>query len=191
MKLLSLALFILAIAPLSASQYIGIELGTNHLELTNQSSGLKVGYIAGAKFGYIFDSGIRLEATGHYRRNVRSTKYTFGDTDVVVSKNYQQYHSWSYMVNCLYDLNKIAVNAIVPYVGVGGGYAQNTQHDKQKFDTTKKSDKLKDGRFAYQGIVGAKYYLNADYSSALEYKYFCGQSHAKDHTVSLSLNRHF
>lgn len=191
MKLLSLALCILAIAPLSANQYIGLEFGANHIELTNQDKGLKVGYIAGVKYGYDFDNSVRVEVSSHYRKNVKSTQYVVGDEDQVLSKSYKGLHSWSYMVNCLYDIHQISAKSFVPYIGLGMGYCQNTEHNKVKLGDIAHSDKLKDNRFAYQGIVGARYGLNADYSTGIEYQYFIGQSHAKHHTVNLSLNRHF
>jgi len=191
MKLLSLALCVLAIAPLSASQYVGLEFGANHVELTDQDKNPKIGYIAGVKYGYDFDNGVRVELASHYRKNVKSTQYIMGDEDQILSKHHKSLHSWSYMANCLYDITQISVKTFVPYVGIGVGYCQNTEHNTVKYDKTERADKLKDNRFAYQGIIGARYALNPDYSSSIEYQYFCGQSHAKHHTVNLSLNRHF
>ncbi len=186
------ALCFLSFGSLSAAQYAGIELGTDHLELTNRShTGMKVGYKAAVKFGYIFGNGIRTEAEVAYRKNHVRTKYNMGDADTVVSKEYSNYHSWSYMVNMLYDINQLATRDIIPYLGVGVGYCQNTDHNKIKSNTADRQDKLKDDRFAYQGIVGLKYAINADYATALEYQYFCGQSHAKAHSVGLSLIRTF
>lgn len=191
MKLLSLALCLLAIAPLSASQYMGLEMGINHLEMTNSEKGQKVGVAGGVKYGFDFDNGVRIEVAGKYRHNEKSTRYNFADTDVVFSKSYTAHRSWSYMANLIYDMHQLTVKTFIPYVGVGVGYCQNTAHNKVKFAEITHSDKLKDNRFAYQGIVGARYALNLDYSTAIEYQYFCGQSHAKHHTVNLSLNRHF
>jgi opacity protein-like surface antigen len=200
MRILSLALCVLSIAPVSAiqdigsvvtNQYFGLEVGANHLEMTNNNKGQKVGYAAGAKYGFDFNNGVRVEFAGKYRKNVKSTKYTLGETDIVLSKEYSSNYSWSYMANLIYDMHQLTTKTFIPYLGVGVGYCQNTQHNKIKYPVTSNTDKLKDNRFAYQGIVGARYALNVDYSTALEYQYFCGQSHAKHHNVSLSLNRHF
>lgn len=193
MKLFIIAtLCFLSFAFLNAANYVAVELGTQHLELTNQSlSGLKVGYKAGVKIGYIFGNGFRSELEVTYRKNHVRTKYNMGDTDVVMSKEYNNFNSLGYMVNALYDVNQLATKDIIPYIGVGVGYCQNTNQNKIKYDSVTKEDKLRDNRFAYQGIVGMKYAIDADYATALEYHYFCGQSHAKAHSVGLSLIRSF
>lgn len=186
------ALFILATAPALASQYVAVEFGTNHMELTDRSdSGLKVGYKGAVKVGYIFSNGVRTEVEGSYRRNDFKTLYTFSDKDEVSSKEHRHIHSWSYMANVLYDIAALSFQGATPYFGAGVGYAQNTEHNKIQFNQETNKDKLRDNRFAYQAIGGVKYALNENYAAALEYQYHCGQSHAKAHSVGLSLIRHF
>ena len=183
----------IAILPftLSAAQYFGIDAGINHLELTNESdSGLKVGMRAGAKWGYIFDSGLRGEVELAYRINHFKTRYVLASEDQLKSKSYRSMHSWSYMINVLYDVKQLQVASVIPYVGLGIGYAQNTEKLKFKGDATHET-KERDNRFAYQAIIGAKYPINDTLSAGLEYHYFCGQSHAKDHSVGMTLVRTF
>jgi opacity protein-like surface antigen len=193
MKLLSLiTIFIISVSPVFAGQYVALDVGTSDLNLTNVShSGLKVGLKAGIKYGYTFENGFRPEFECSYRKNNYSTKYSVGDQDLTVSKEYNNFHSWCYMMNGFYDLSNLSVSDIVPYLGVGVGYCQSVQHKKLRQIIGSNSSKLRDSRFAYQGIVGAKFAINEIYSTAVEYHYFCGQEHAKSHSVELALVRNF
>lgn len=193
MKLLSLlAVFTLSLSPVFATQYVGVHLGTDNMNLTNVShSGLKIGYKAGVKYGYVFENGFRPEFECSYRESNFSTKYDIGIEDQVYSKEYNNFHSWSYMVNGFYDLGQLSVKQIVPYLGVGIGYCQNVQHKKVRFNNSSNESKFRDNRFAYQGVIGAKYALDEVYSTTVEYHYFCGQAHAKSHSVELALVRNF
>jgi opacity protein-like surface antigen len=193
MKLFKLSLlFSLLCSPIFASQYFGIDLGINNIEPTNSSNrGLKVGTLGGIKYGFIFESGIRAEIEVAYRYNTFRTKYNMGNTDIVLSKEYNRFHSWSYMLNGLYDIAQLQTQQLTPYIGVGVGYCQNTEKHKIKTNFKSTEDKLKDSRFAYQGIVGVKYTINPEMGTALEYNYFCGKTHAKSHSVRMSLHRMF
>jgi opacity protein-like surface antigen len=194
MKLFSLlAVFTLSISPMFASQYVGVQLGTDNMNLTNVShSGLKIGYKAGMKYGYVFENGFRPEFECSYRKSNYSTKYAVGPEDQVFSKEYNNFHSWSYMVNGFYDLGQLAVKQVVPYLGIGVGYCQNVEHKKMRFSRGNSiSSKFRDNRFAYQGIAGVKYALDDVYSTNVEYHYFCGKAHAKSHSVELALVRNF
>jgi len=192
MKLLVLtALFMLSCSNVFSGQYVGLNAGIDSLHLTSgKTQGLKTGYKAGLNYGYVFGNGVRSEVECTYDKNNYKTKYVV-ENDNVVSKEYNNIHSWAYMVNVLYDLKQLAVKEVTPYFGIGVGYCQNTQHNKIKYDSTTNEDKLKDNRFAYQAILGLKYAINTDYSTALEYHYFCGQSHAKSHRLGLSIIRSF
>jgi opacity protein-like surface antigen len=173
-------------------QYFGIIGGTNHCELTKESNhGMKVGVNAGVKYGYIFGNGFRVEGEVAYRHNSFSTKYNVANLDILESKEYNHKHSWSYMANGFFDLANLQVGSIIPYVGAGIGYCQNTEKKKMKFADITNEEKTKDNRFAYQGIIGAKYQINADYSAGLEYHYFVGKSHAKEHSVGMIIARNF
>lgn len=188
-KLLTIA--ILAVSPVVASQYVGVNFGPDYAYLTSQSnSGLKVGYKVGASYGYIWQSGIRTEVEFCYRQNHFSTKYVEVN-DQIVSKSFRSFHSISYMANAIYDVPQLQAYGIIPYMGAGVGYCHNTDKHKLKADDKTNSDKEKDNRFAYQGIVGAKYAINENVSVGAEYHYFCGKSHGKDHSLALNLARYF
>jgi opacity protein-like surface antigen len=184
-------LFSLFCSPIFATyQYFGVDIGVNNLEPTNSSNkGLKVGSLGGIKYGYAFNSGIRAEAEIVYRFNTFRTKYNMAGTDIVLSKEYNRFHSWSFMANCIYDIMQLQTQEITPYIGAGVGYCQNTEKHKIKTNFRSTEDKLKDNRFAYQGIVGVRYAINATMGTALEYNYFCGKNHAKSHSVRMSFNR--
>lgn len=193
MKLLALAtLATLAIAPLTSGQYFGISGGTNDQVLTNKSdSGLKVGYHALAKYGYKFASNIRAEAEIAYRLGRFKTVYHMGEKDVILAKEHNSIYSWSYMVNALYDINQLNVYGVTPYVGAGVGYCETTEKNKIQYDERTQEDKLKDKRFAYQMIGGLSYPITETVSAGVEYHYFVGRSHQKDHSVGMTLVRSF
>lgn len=193
MKLLALtAAFSLAIGSVCAGQYVGLNAGLNNMVITKGShDGLKVGCKAGFTYGMTFDSGLRTEFECSYASNNFRTKYVSGADDKLVSRSYNNNHSWSYMINGLYDLNQLQVMSVFPYVGIGCGYCQNTQHLKVKTDADSHSYKVKDDCFAYQAIGGVKYPINDQYAAAVEYHYFAGKEHAKDHSVGLHLIRNF
>lgn len=193
MKLFAfLTLSVISMAPLAATQYFGFDVGTNHCELTSESNRhLKVGYKAGAKYGYIFGNGFRAEAEVTYRHNPFQTKYNIGANDDVTSKEYNHKHSWAYLINGYFDMDMLRISSVVPYVGVGMGYCQNSDHNKVKFADKTSSDKLKDNRFAYQGVAGLKFQINDQYASSIQYNYFCGRAHAKEHSVGMALTRNF
>ncbi len=193
MKFLSfLAVSLFSIFSLSAAQYVGVAAGTNNATLTDQNNkGLKIGAHGMFKYGYVFSSGIRSEAEISYRTGRYKTIYNMSDKEVVSSRVFNSMHSWSYMVNALYDVVQLETYDVVPYFGIGAGFCQNTQNLKEKFDTRTEEAKIKDKRFAYQGIVGLKYAINENLSTGLEYHYFCGRSHQKDHSVGMTLVRSF
>jgi len=182
----------LSLLPLTAwcGQYVGVKLGTDYTFLTNKNDeGLKVGYKAGMNYGYALDSGIRAEVEMNYRKNSFKTKYVL-ENDETKSRSYHSMHSWAYMVNVLYDINKLDTYNVIPYIGVGVGYCQNTEKFKFKaVDITE--SKERDDRFAYQAIAGVKYAVNENIAIGMEYNYFCGRSHAKDHNIGLTVIRNF
>ncbi|HXT83161.1 MAG TPA: porin family protein [Verrucomicrobiae bacterium] len=194
-------LFLLVLSPLllwaqdpslPKKQYVGIGLGTDYCFKTNQSnSGLKVGVKAELSYGYKFNSGFRAELEASFRKNSFQTKYDVAKDDQLRSKRYHSLHSWAYMGNLLYDLNQLIYQGINPYVGIGVGYAQCVEKVKYKSSKEINADKFRDDRFVYQGIVGARYSINETLDVSAEYKYLCGLSHAKDHSVSLALLRNF
>lgn len=182
-----------ASAPASALQYVSFGGGTDNLKLTNTSdSGLKVGYMGSARVGYLFEQySARAEFEVSYRKSAFSTQYVENQKNELSFKHYRNFHSWAYMFNLHYDANQISVAGIVPYIGAGIGYCQNTEHHKVKYSANTDSEKLRDNRFAYQGMLGITYPINEQYKSSIEYHYFCGQQHAKSHSVNLLIVRNF
>jgi opacity protein-like surface antigen len=189
-----LSFCLLTVAPAYAGQYIALGGGTDNLELTNASnSGLKVGFIGSARYGYLLqDYSARAEVEVSYRRSHFGTKYKVDNLDdKILSKEYHHFHSWSYMVNLHYDITSISVAGFVPSIGAGIGFCQNTEFRKMKRDFGTSSGNLRDNRLAYQGIIGLKYPINESYHTSLEYHYFCGKEHAKSHSVNLLIAKSF
>ena len=191
MKLFAIALCTLLVCPVFAGQYVGVHVGTNNSVLTSENHNPKIGYKAGANYGYKFDNGFRAEVELAYHKNNFKTKYSLSEVDTIQAKGYRSFHHLSYMANVLYDITQIRVGDVTPYVGIGAGYCEHTEKNKIKFDSTTHQDKMKDNRFAYQAIVGVKYDINQAYAAAVQYHYFCGQAHVKDHSVGVSLIRNF
>jgi outer membrane autotransporter protein len=190
-KLISL-LALLSFMPLCATQYVGIEGGANHSILTNHSDAdLKTGLAGSIKYGYKFASGIRVELQAIYRTNRFKTKYNLIDNDQIASKEYKSHHSWSYMSNVIYDICQLSTYEIVPYIGAGIGYCQLSVNHKVKSDAHTIQNKIKDSRFAYHAIAGAKYKVQENMETGIEYRYFIGNNHKKDHSVAMFVLRTF
>ena len=194
-RLLALIFATMSLTPVYATQYFGFDLGINNCYLTSESNkGMKNGIKSGIKYGYLFNTGIRTEAEVAYRVNHFKTIYNEASTDVISSKEYRSKHSWAYMLNIMYDIAQISTYDIVPYIGAGMGYCANTEKKKIKYENSQNEtheEKLKENRFSYQGIVGVKYALNQSVSTSLEYSYFTGKSHQKDHSISVFIYRGF
>lgn len=193
MKVFALtAICVLSIAPLCATQYVGVKLGTNDIHNTSDSAhNPKVGFKTGLKYGYALDNGIRAEVEVDFTKNDYKTTYTKTSDEQVTSKSYQSFKSWSYMANLVYDFANVQLYNLTPYAGVGVGYCESTEKNKVKFSFNSYDDKERDGVFAYQGILGFKYAMSPEYSTTFEYKYFCGQSHVKAHSFAMAVLRHF
>lgn len=192
MKFLTFLASFALCAVLSAGQYVGIATGTNNAMVTDKSdAGLKIGYHATLKYGYVFTSGIRSEAEVTYRMGKYKTIYHMDGVDNILSKEHNSVYSWAYMANVLYDIGNLKVFEVVPYLGIGVGYNMATEKNKIKFDDKTDEDKFKDSRFAYQGIIGAKYPIYDSVSIGMEYRYFVGRNHQKDHSVGVNMVKSF
>jgi outer membrane protein OmpA-like peptidoglycan-associated protein len=115
-----------------------------------------VGGIASGAIGYGLGNGIRIELQGDWGA-------TREDSGISTTSNYQQqYHGF---VNVLYDFDgaMIGVPAVMPYVGLGGGYGAShfsnlnfngadAAGNSTFFRTTGTSDE-----FAVQGIAGVAF----------------------------------
>lgn len=183
----------LLLAPVFASAaYLDIHGGSSYGHLTNTSnSGQKVGYKAGLSLGTQLDNNIRVEAEATYRKNSKKTKYVYKDYDVLASKTHESCNSWAFMGNVYFDVDALRYRTIVPYVGAGVGYCTNQKRSKIQTAISSHEAKENDDRFAYQGIVGARYAYTPEVTIALQYHYFCGKSHTKDHSFGLHLAKHF
>lgn len=183
--------FLLA-APVCATQYVGVKFGTHDVHITNNDEhNPKIGFKTGLKYGYAMENGVRTELEVDFAKNEYKTDYSVNTNESISSKKYRSFKSWSYMANIVYDFAKLQLYEVTPFLGVGVGYCETTEKHKVKFPDATYHNKERDGVFAYQGIVGLKYLVNAEYSTTIEYKYFCGQSHMKAHSVGVSLLRNF
>jgi opacity protein-like surface antigen len=180
------ALCTLFIFPVFGAQYVGINGGLDHTILTSENHNPKIGYRVGASYGFKFENGFRAEVELGYQKCQFKSVQSLDD-----QQSKRSFHRMSYMANVLYDISQIKISEMTPYVGFGVGYCDTAENYKITKESTSTNSKLKDNRFAYQAIVGAKYNINEDYAAAMEYHYFCGQPHAKVHNVGLHLIRNF
>ncbi len=185
---MTIAFFTLSLLPLTAGQYVGINVGMNNGVLTNQSHNDKVGFKLGANYGWKFDSNFRAEAEFSYRENhQKGSKST--ENGLVTKKSNEKY-SLTYMANVLYDVHQLDTYGVVPYFGLGIGYAQNTEQSTIKSTDSIRS-KVRDNRLAYQAIAGVKMPINETLSIGAEYHYHAGKAHTKDHSLSVTMIRSF
>ncbi len=103
----------------------------------NQKVQTKAGFVGVGSVGWGFGNGFRAEVEGDYRYN--QAKNGGGHQD-----------KYGVMVNGLYDFTSVSP-MVVPYLGVGIGY--QAEH-VSSVSTTK-------GSFAYQGIAGAAFPIDA------------------------------
>jgi opacity protein-like surface antigen len=191
-KFLALVAFLFVPALSFCGQYVSLAVGPDYAYRTDDSEhGQKVGYKVGGSYGYLFGNSIRGELELCYRDSSKRTKYEYseGGDD---QKTHISSHSMSYLANVLYDVGELSTYGLVPYVGGGVGMCSNTYSLRtKKGDVTVNKDSGKDDRFAWQIIAGAKYPVAEKTEVAVEYKYFVGAYHAKNHSVSAALVRSF
>ena len=136
--------------------YIGAQGGLNWL-LNNNSYIMDTGWAAGGKIGYDF-VGPRVEVEGMYHSNTGSGVVAFPNGWANVRGRVDQV---SVMGNLLYDFT--AWGPITPYIGAGAGIAF--------VDSTIQGCNLCSTQFAYQGIVGFAYNMDA-FRIGLEGRYY-------------------
>ncbi len=140
----------------------------NSLSLTYDT-----GWVGVASVGYGLGNGLRFEVEGNYRDNkIRTLHGTFFPT--FTGGDAQTYGA---MVNALYDIDiapYTGVDWVMPYVGVGAGYAWTHFHaarasgvDVPFFAKTNDTE----GNFAYQAIVGAAFPIGSVPGLALTAEY--------------------
>lgn len=135
----------------------GENMGGGSSQLRHQN-----GYTGFGSFGWGFGNGLRAEVEGDYfysqvnhLNNVAAPNKTAGG-----DRNYGGF------INVLYDidLKKFGINSpVTPYVGVGAGYLWSGERFTNIQYANGQNTRLKGdvGSFAYQGIIGASYDVNA------------------------------
>jgi OOP family OmpA-OmpF porin len=137
--------------------YVGAGIGGNYLQdenvkIAGTSGKLKsnIGAAGVVSLGYGLGNGLRAELEGDYRYN--SFKGASGGG---ITGGGGQEQKFGAMVNVLYDFTGIPY--VQPYVGVGAGYQwakeSNLRANAGVNSATAKTDT--EGKFAYQGIIGA------------------------------------
>lgn len=142
------------------------------------------GYNVGGFIGYHFCSGLDLEAEFIYRFNeLKRKRECFEDSSFRTKGDFR---SMSYMVNAIYEINlrNCGCSSVVPYIGVGIGYAQQ---ELKIF-----SCKFKEDGFAWQVLAGLGYKINNCFDVALDYHFNQGRTHRiYNHSLSLAAAYHF
>ena len=178
--------------------YIGAFGGANWLHI-GKIDGIrlksKTGFTGALSLGYKFDNSFRIEGEVSYRRNRLDRKHLareFYQEDSHV-KTHCKLDSWSYMANFLYDFDQVSccLPNVVPYVGVGLGYTRNHADLKARYGDHKADVKISGHGICYQGIAGVGYQLTDSTTLAVEYRYFAGKNHARDHGVGLAVRQSF
>jgi OOP family OmpA-OmpF porin len=152
---------VVAMAPVAQAQqtsqpnfYFGAEAGVNRLVNTT-ILGTQVypqsGFAAGGKIGYDF-VGPRLEVEGIYRNNQQQ------DVTLPNSVN-NDISQVAVMANLLYDF--VPQATVTPYVGAGAGIA-----------FVDGDNPLSSTQFAYQGIVGLAWNVDANFRASLDGRYY-------------------
>jgi outer membrane protein OmpA-like peptidoglycan-associated protein len=136
--------------------YIGAQGGLNWL-LNNNSYNMDTGWAAGGHIGYDF-VGPRVELEGMYHSNTGNGVVAFPSGFANVRGRIDQV---SVMANLLYDF--MPGEGFTPYVGAGAGIAF--------VDSTIQGCSLCSTQFAYQGIVGIAYNMDA-FRIGLEGRYY-------------------
>jgi OmpA-OmpF porin, OOP family len=129
------------------------------------SIGLKTGLAGAAAVGYAFGNGLRAELELAHRRSkvgaAAAGQGTNGSLDAT-----------SLMINGLYDI--ATGTSFVPFVGVGAGGARMRANNLGTL-TSGASVGGGDTVFAYQGIAGLDYHVDANWALGASYRYFATQ----------------
>ena len=156
------------------------DVNATNLGLTPTGSfnvGFDLGFAGVAAVGWGFGNGLRLELEGNFRQNEvdQATVRGFGGNSGGRSRTYGA------MVNVLYDFGTQSNWPVLPYLGVGGGYAI-TDYDnvnlraRSTAGTTVPQFRINDtdGEFAYQAIAGLAVPIRSVPGLALtaEYRFF-------------------
>jgi len=156
--------------------YIGGGAGYNILQDADLSGGaapaggkaeFNGGWVGLGSIGWGFGNGLRVELEGNFRNN---------DVDEVSTSAGKlagpggRQRTYGAMVNALFDID-LGLGWVYPYIGAGAGYAWT---DLKLSGAGSRLVDDTDGQFAYQGIVGAAFPIDAvpGLSLTAEYRYF-------------------
>ncbi|CAA7621081.1 Outer membrane protein A (3aII*Gd) [Magnetospirillum sp. LM-5] len=139
---------VLAALPVAANAqwYVGADAGTNYMQDPGSSTGADSdwGWVGLAQVGYNF-GGPKVEFEGGYRAN-------------------DSIDSWSTMINGIYEF--MPNSKWHPFLGAGIGWAWLDG------DFTGTNARNSDNSFAYQGIAGVAYDVDANWALKAQYRYF-------------------
>jgi OOP family OmpA-OmpF porin len=124
------------------------------------------GWAAGGTLGYRFNSGLRVELEGTYRKNDADELSVFG-FDVPLKGDLT---AISGMANVLYDIDFGSM--VVPYVGVGAGAAYVEANDIDVFPPSPAAFDDQEWAFAVQGIAGVNLRIDDNIDLFADYRYF-------------------
>ncbi len=132
---------------------------------TGTDFSFRSGYAMGAGIGRYLTCNLRHEMEVVYRNNSVNERSIGGAGNTPLSGNINAFSAGNVL---LYDLNRLSVGGITPYVGggIGGVYVDADFSDG--VNTYAISDKA----FAYQGILGAQKQMSSRMTGYAEYRFF-------------------
>lgn len=136
------------------------------------------GYLVGADLGYQINDNFRVEGEFSFRHNsMDKIKYHRGS-----EKPHAHVDTYALMANGYWDINM--GYCLVPYVGVGVGYAWHEGRAKAHHDTFV----AKSRGVAGQVMVGAQYQLD-EIKLGAEYRFFKSKEKVSDHALVFNISR--
>jgi OmpA-OmpF porin, OOP family len=128
------------------------------------------GWLVNGQVGYGYGNGLRTELEVGYRQaSGDSITNPNANASLSAADNYGVLNT---MVNVLYDMD---INApIMPYIGVGVGYAHVWQKDLNIASSSSALVSASDrsaGAFAYQAIAGMSYDIAPQWAATVDYRY--------------------
>ncbi len=172
-----LALPVAAQAQVVTGFYVGAGAGLNFVQSTDvrvtgpAAAGLSnaaasgtidfsMGFGGVISVGYGLGNGLRAEIEGNYRQNEVDSISGYPGLVTGGTRSDGKFRSYGVMANVLYDFDLGL--PITPYLGLGAGYVW-VDYDNVRLRGATGGFTIddRDGRFAYQGIIGAAYPLTS------------------------------
>lgn len=173
-----------------ADAYIGVlGGGTAGFDLQNSSIDTSSGYYIGGKVGFTCLKFLRLEEELSYQR---SDIHSLERNGFHFSHVRGHITFWSLMTNVLIDLDCPFI--VTPYFGGGAGYTRETGEGKGTFPFGKHQDakeSIHHDAFAWQALVGLKYYVCFGLEASIEYRYFKIKDVEANHKLGLAFTKFF